>query len=459
MLYEIMKKRGITVEELLDSIKVGIYVTDEKGNTIAMNDECCKTGGMQKTEVVGKNMSELMGMGYVEESDSQRVAASGKEESLIQHLGDGGQIFITGVPIYKDGNMVLIVSTERDISETIELEELLSESNEKNIKYETRLDFMNKNVSGDIIAESVLMKKILQKADRISGVDATVLIQGESGTGKEIIADYMFRNGSRSDKAFIKVNCAAIPEPLIESELFGYDKGSFTGAEREGKMGLFEAADGGTIFLDEIGDLPISMQAKLLRVMQDKEIRRLGSNKVKTVDVKIIAASNIDLKEAVKAGKFREDLYYRLNVASIEVPPLRSRKEDIRPLTEHFVQQINAKYRLKKAIQNDVFLVLENYNWPGNIRELRNTIERVMINHEGDEITKFQVFRQINGSQPKEELHTQGTSLKELIDAYEKEILLKYAEEYGTGKEMAKALGVDGATISRKLKKHNIKVT
>ena len=458
MLDKILRDSGISVQELLDSIRVGIYITDEKGNTITMNDECCKTGGMTKDEVVGKNMRELMGMGYVEESDSFRVAQSGKEESLIQHLGDGGQLYITGVPIYKDGKMVLIVSTERDISETIELETLLSESNEINQKYQTRLEFMNKHdLSGDIVAESLLMKHVLQKAERIGKIDATVLIQGESGTGKEMIADYIYKNGSRQDKAFIKVNCAAIPETLIESELFGYEKGSFTGAERSGKMGLFEAADGGTIFLDEIGDLPISMQAKLLRFMQDKEIRRVGSNEVKTVDVKIIAASNIDLKQAMDRGEFREDLYYRLNVASIEVPPLRSRKEDIRPLARLFVDIFNNKYGMNKSIQSDAFPILEEYNWPGHIRELRNTIERVMINHDGNAITRFQLYRQINGATPEAVVAPEGLSLKEIMDRYEQEILMQYYEKYKSGKEIANVLSVDAATISRKLTKYGIK--
>lgn len=460
MLDETMKKLGITAEELIDSIRVGVYVTDEKGNTIALNDECCKTGGLSKAEVVGKNMKELMGMGYVEESDSFRVARSGKEESLIQHLGDGGQLYLTGVPIYKNGNMVLIVSTERDISETIELEKLLNESEEKNKRYRTRLEFMNRSAvdTTNLIAESTLMKQVLMKAGRVGRLDTTVLIQGESGTGKEMIADYIYKNGDRSDKAFLKVNCAAIPESLIESEFFGYEKGAFTGAEKEGKMGLFEAANGGTIFLDEIGDLSVSMQAKLLRVVQDKEIRKVGSNSVKKTDVKIIAASNIDLRKAAKDGKFREDLYYRLNVASIEMPPLRSHPEDIRPLVAYFTEVFNNKYGMNKHLKSEALAILEKYDWPGNIRELRNLIERVMINYEGDAITGFQIQRQISGNAP-DELHiSEGKTLKEMVEDYEKSVILKYCECCKNGRELAKALGVDAATVSRKFRKYGIRL-
>lgn len=458
MLEKAMKSKNVSIDDILDSIKVGIYVTDGEGNTLALNKECCKTGSLPKEEIVGKNMKELMEIGYVRESDSFRVMKSGKEERLIQNLGDGGKIYITGVPIYKNGKIAMIVSTERDLTEIGELEKLLNESKEQNKKYEKRMAYLCQSnmFKGEIVAQSLLMNQVLEQAERIGKLDTTVLIQGESGTGKEIIADYIYKTGNRFGSAFIKVNCAAIPETLIESEFFGYEKGTFTGAEKEGKIGLFEAADGGTIFLDEIGDLPMAMQGKLLRAIQEKEVRRVGGNEAKHVDVRIIAATNINLREAVKDGKFREDLYYRLNVASLEVPPLRGRKEDIKPLAEYFINRFNGKYGMNKSIQEDGLQILEEYNWPGNVRELGNIIERIMVSYEGDIITKFMLFKQINGCSTKYLRDKEELSLKEIVERYEKEVIVQYMDDCSTGQELAKVLNVDQATISRKLKKYNL---
>ena len=458
MLRKIMKKEGITVEDILNSIRVGIYITDGEGTTLLLNEEGSKNGGLTSDEVVGKNMKELMDMGYVKESDSFEVMESGKEVQLIQNLGDGGKIFITGVPIYKNGKIVLIVSTERDIKETDDLKALLQENKEKNEQYKTEVEYLRQSMlfQGELVCVSHLMKQVLEQAKRISKLDATVLIQGESGTGKEVVADYIYKTGDRADGVFIKINCAAIPETLIESELFGYEDGAFTGAIKNGKIGLFEAASGGTIFLDEIGDLPLSMQAKLLRTIQNKEIRRIGSNKPKEIDVKIIAASNINLKDAVSKGIFREDLYYRLSVATIEVPPLRSRKDDIEPLALHFIEKMNDKYGFEKSIEKSGLEALKEYNWPGNIRELKNIIERLMINSENNIITKFQLIRQINGGTTYSFTDDEKEGLKDIIDKYEAEVLLQYLEKYGTLSKVADALKVDKGTISRKIKKLGI---
>lgn len=459
MLQEFMNKHDISIEELLDSIKVGVYVTDGEGNTLMLNNECCKTGGMLKEEVIGKNMQELLNIGYVKESDSFRVMESGREERFVQNLGDGGKLYITGVPVYKNGKIELIVSTERDVTEIIELKEMLQEQEEITEQYRSELEFLkqNKTEQEEIISVNPIMQKLLDYAVKIGKVDTTVLIQGESGTGKEIYADYIHKKSSRVEKPFIKINCAAIPDNLIESEFFGYERGAFTGAERNGRMGIFEATDGGTVFLDEIGDLPIQVQAKLLRVLQEKEIRRIGANESVKVDVRIIAATNINLKKAMNEGSFREDLYYRLNIASMEIPPLRNRKDDIEPLTLHFITLLNIKYEMKKSISKDALQTMSEYNWPGNVRELKNVIEKIMINYEGNSITRFQILCQIKEINQNSE-EEKSLNLKELMENYEKDLLIYYFDKYKNGAEVAKLLKIDKATVSRKLRKYGIKV-
>ena len=230
-----------------------------------------------------------------------------------------------------------------------------------------------------IIAESEAMKNVLKLLKTIVAMDSTVLISGESGTGKELVARYIHQHSSRKEYMFLPVNCAALPPALIESELFGYEKGAFTGARREGKPGLFEQAENGTIFLDEIGEMPLSLQAKLLRVLENGEIKRVGGNQVRTVDVRILAATNRDLKNMVRKKKFREDLYYRLNVIPVVIPPLRERREDILPLCRYYLEQLNFKYGKSKRFGQEMRLALERYSWPGNVREIKNVIERLFV--------------------------------------------------------------------------------
>ena len=230
-----------------------------------------------------------------------------------------------------------------------------------------------------IIAASKAMKEILVLLKTISGTDSTVLICGESGTGKELIARYIHQNSSRSGSVFLPINCAALPPDLIESELFGYEKGAFTGASREGKAGLFEQAEHGTIFLDEIGEMPLSLQSKLLRVLENGEVKRIGGNQIHAVNVRVLAATNRDLQSMVRKKKFREDLYYRLNVIPVLLPPIRERRDDVFPLCQHYLQQLNLRYGKKKRFGQEVRTILERYYWPGNAREIKNVIERLFV--------------------------------------------------------------------------------
>lgn len=446
--------------EILDCIKVGIYIGDSNGNTLLVNKESEKTGGMSREELLGRNMKELIAIGYVTDSTIIRAISSHQEENIIQELGEGGQMFITGVPLIKHGKIELVVCTERDITETINLKELLKETEEIAEKYETELEYFRKmtlDSYGEIVCNSVEMSKVMEKALRIAQLDTTVLLTGESGTGKELIANLIFKNSNREENPFIKINCAAIPENLLESEFFGYDKGSFTGADTAGKKGIFELAKGGAIFLDEIGDLPFQMQSKLLRALQEKEIRRIGGKENIPIDVRIIAATNVNLRRAIEEGKFREDLYYRLNIIPIDIPPLRMRKEDIGHLALYFVKKFNKEYKMDKSIVFDAIEALENYDWPGNARELSNVIERIMVGFDGIHITKFQVQRQLFNDGCVEDNYIELTgSLEEMMREHEKKILANLMKKYGKASELARVLNVNKSTISRKIKKHHI---
>lgn len=447
--------------EILNCIKVGVYIADDESNTILLNDESEKTGGLKRDELLGKSIDELIRIGYVEESTILNALSSNKEENIVQKLGDGGHLYITGVPLLKNGKPELVVCTERDITETINLKELLKETEEK---YETELAHLRKQKirkQGKIIAKSVEMKKIIEAALRVAKLDTTVMITGESGTGKEMLANLLYENSFRESKPFIKVNCAAIPETLLESEFFGYEKGAFTGADKGGKIGLFELANGGTLFLDEIGEIPVQMQSKLLRVLQEREIRRIGGYKVTPIDIRIITATNLNLEEAMQQGRFREDLYYRLNIFPLAIPSLRERKEDIGALAIYFVAQFNKQYGMDKEITPDGILTLEAYTWPGNIRQLRNIMERMMVSFDGRSISSFQVSKQLaikenEMDQPTEYEGWKESTLAEILEGYEKKVLMEMLKNLGSANEVAKSLKVDKSTISRKLKKHGI---
>lgn len=446
----------------MNCLKVGVYITDGKGNTLCLNDESCKTGGLTREEVLGKNMRELEDMGFVADSITLRTLESGKEEELIQNLGDGGKVYVTGTPLYDGERIDLVISTERDITETLTLRELLKERDNDHIKIKEEVEYLKRqNITmwGNIIAEDEETRQLAEKAMRIAGLDATVLLTGESGTGKEVFANFIYQNSKRVGKPFIKVNCAAIPENLMESELFGYEGGAFTGADKKGKMGLFEMANTGTLFLDEIGELPIHLQSKLLRVLQEREIMRVGGAETIPLDIRLIAATNMDLKKAIEEGTFRGDLYYRLNIMPLELLPLRGRKKDIRALALYFVEQFNKEYRLDKHITEGAIAALQNFDWPGNIRELENIMERIMISFDGDSITRFQVERAIG--MPMEtsvarSSNMEDKSMTQLLEEYEKYILETMMGRHKRASDVARALKMNKSTLSRRLKKYDL---
>lgn len=317
------------------------------------------------------------------------------------------------------------------------------------------------NISKMIIEDSKMLE-VLKMANRVSKVNTTVLVHGETGVGKEGIAKYIHYNSLRKEESFVAINCGAIPKSLIESELFGYEAGAFTGANKQGKIGLFELADKGTIFLDEVGELSQEVQVKLLRVIQEKEIERVGGLKPIKVDVRIIAATNRDLKAMIEENLFREDLYYRLSVFPIDIPSLRERKDDIIPLTKFFTDEINKMYGLRSSFSEDALISLKGYSWPGNIRELKNIVERSLVMSDSKVITEKDLPEVISKNTKIDEiefsisnLSIKGYSLKDIIQKIEEEIIEDSMRRYGNIRMAAKALGVNPSTIVRKRQKFN----
>lgn len=366
----------------------------------------------------------------------------------------GRDLLVTGNPIFdENGDLSLIVAILRDVTDLNrvkrELEERIFESN----RYKAELERLrNLKKAERVIYRSKAMDDVIHLCTRVAPTDATILITGETGAGKEVIARLLHDLSRRAENPFLEVNCGAIPANLVESELFGYDKGAFTGAKKSGKPGLFEMAHLGTLFLDEIGDLDLKTQATLLRVLQDQKVRRVGGTEVFTVDVRIIAATNKDLASLVKEGEFREDLYYRINVVPITIPPLRERKEDIPDLTHHFIEKFNKKYGFTKAIAPNVLEMFFNYDWPGNVRELEHTIERLLVTSADSTISLNSLAR--NGLMA--QTIFKFDSLDDYLQSMEKQLLQKLYDSVKSTRKVAEILKISQSTVVRRLQQYGI---
>lgn len=465
---EIAYRREIAndFEEILEGSFDGILVTDAEGKILFVNSSYERVAEIKRSEMEGKYMRDLINPVWMPEPVSHIVAREKTVISKRQVVKSGRHIMVTGRPLFDDKeNIRKIIINARDITEIYNLTEELQKARESEKAYFDRVDTPLTGTDDSdkrILAISEPMKQVLSLAEKVANFQVTVLVLGESGVGKEEIAKFIHQNSIRKDKPFVVVNCGAIPENLLESELFGYEKGAFTGAMQAGKQGLFEAAEDGTIFLDEIGEIPLDLQVKLLRFLESKEIRRVGSVNTKIVDVRIIAATNCDLLEMVKEGTFREDLYYRLNVVQIEVPPLRKRIADIMPLASLFINRYNKKYNQEKKLTYDLVKALERYSWPGNVRQLKNIMENMVIvsNNEylqpedlpwNESGKKNVTAKMIDSLSENEEL-----GLNEALDALECQILTQAKETYGTTRKIAEKLKVNQSTIVRKMQKYGL---
>lgn len=437
----------------LESSYDGIHILDAEGNTLYINDACTRIEGVSKEEAVGKNIRELVEDGVYSESVTLKVLETKKPETIIQTAKNGNEILATGVPTFKvDGTIDNVIVNSRDITDLNKLKRELSAR--ENELERLRLE---QHQFGSVIANSTAMKKVLGVALTVAKVDSTVLITGESGVGKGLLAQFIHENSARSKGHFIKIDCSSIPETLIESELFGYEKGAFTGAEKTGKIGLLEMANGGTVFLDEIGEMPLSMQPKLMRAIQDREIMPVGGKEVRKLDVRFISATNVDLVKKVKEKEFREDLYYRLNVVPINIPPLREREADILPLIKQMLGRINDRYNMDKDFTVDVYDALLLYSWPGNVRQLENFIERIVVSSPNDLIEvgelSSEMFKRRDGEKFTVDVETKD--YKTLLAEYDKYIIEEMVKREGSIPKAAKKMKVDATTLRRKMEKYN----
>ncbi|HWQ77284.1 MAG TPA: sigma 54-interacting transcriptional regulator [Anaerovoracaceae bacterium] len=379
----VVKENEKFLESVIANSYDGIYLTDRNGLTLAVNQSYERITGIDKEQLVGKHMKNLVAQGLLSDYITDDVVAQKKPITHNQTIRNGKKVVITGSPIFDENGVVTkVITNVRDITELINLEKKLLISNEVTNLYQKEL--FREVSTENIVCRSRKFAETIELAKRVSSKDSTVLILGETGAGKEIVARYIHMNSKRKNSHYVKINCGSIPANLLESELFGYVPGSFTGASSKGKVGMFELASEGTLFLDEIGEMPIDLQSSLLRVLQDGEVIRVGDTKSRKVNVRIIAATNRNLEEMISKGTFRSDLFYRLNVVSIYVPPLRERLEDIPALAEHFISRLNEKYDEKKVITSNFINQLLRMDWPGNIREMSNFIEKQFVISDDD---------------------------------------------------------------------------
>lgn len=454
----------ITMKELLpifEGITDAVFIDDADGICRWCNDACEDLYKITLEEIQDKPVDELESDGIFSPSVTRRVLDERREVTIIHKNRQGKMLLTTGTPIFVPDQVPkqisMVITTSRDITQLSRTSGKSDAArallNAKRFRNPQNIDY---DKSKKVIASSEAMQNVMMLAKRLASVNTTVLITGESGVGKGLIAKTLHDEGNRWKEPFVTVNCGAIPENLIESELFGYVAGAFTGSRSGGKKGLFEAAQNGTIFLDEISELPLNLQVKLLQVIQERQITPVGSTEAIPIDVRIISATNRDLESLVKEGKFREDLYYRLNVVPINVPPLRERHDDILPLIELNLAKCNHTLNENKTISSDALSILIKYPWPGNTRELQNIVERLIITTSHDVISADDIFEFIKQGASENTSISVDLSLAAAMEKAEKEILEQALDNYKTTRAIARVLQVSQPTIVRKLNKYGL---
>lgn len=450
------------LDAIIDSSSDGLWICDADAKVIRINPASERINKIQSKDVIGCNMRDLVNKSMFDKSATLEVLRSCSTVNMLQ-TRDGRKLITTGTPVFdSNGKVIRVVVSERDITEIDNLQRALEE--QEAIKDQIRnqmLEMQRQQLKEHkIIAHSPNMVKALSQAIKVSGVESTVLIMGESGVGKGLFADLIHKLSARSGRPLIKINCGAIPDSLIESELFGYEKGAFTGAQSAGKPGYFELADGGILFLDEIAELPLSSQVKLLRFLEDGRILRLGSTRERKVNVRILAATHRNLEKMVDDGKFRLDLYYRLKVIPINVPALQERKECILPLLLHYIDFFASKHNTAKRLSRAATDNILSYSFPGNVRELMNLCERLVVMSETELIdlqdlpTDIAKNSQHNSTVLPEWLP--DTTMQQAIERTEKTLLAQAIKKHGNQMDIAAALGISQPTVARKLKKYSL---
>ena len=449
-------------DAIIDSSSDGLFVCDGNGTVIRMNPASERIHRAKVEEIIGKNMVDLVEDGFIDRSAALEAIKQKTVVNLLQRKGDR-KLISTGTPVFDDeGELIRVVVSEKDITKFDNLQRRLEEEQEIKNQLQNQLVEMQQDIlqTHKIIARSATMTRMLQRALKVSKADSSILITGESGVGKGLIANFIHKNSHRADKPLIRINCGAIPEALIESELFGYEKGAFTGARAGGKLGHLELADGGTLFLDEIAELPLPAQVKLLRFLEKGRLTRLGGTKTRLVDARIIAATHRNLIQMVEEGIFRQDLYYRLKVIPLSIPPVRDRKECLLPLIHHFINYFAKKAGSVKRLSNAAVDALMTYTFPGNVRELMNICERMVVMSEmeiidyqdlpRDVIAKTKNTDDVWGPWPVQ------MNLDQVLQSVERAVLLDTLTVHKSQFQIAKALGISQPTVARRMKKYGL---
>ncbi|MDI7815016.1 sigma 54-interacting transcriptional regulator [Clostridioides difficile] len=465
-------------QKILEASHDEICASDNKGIIIYCNKAFEENYGLKKEDILGKNVSFLEESGYSTKSPIPIVLKTKSKFSLEQDTQTGKKLIITATPVFdENGNLEFTVENCRDITELNNIKNKLEDTRKQVKKYKSEVETLYRTalrIEDTVIMDGLVMRPIINTVNHVSKTDVSVLLLGESGTGKSSLARYIHHNSNRANGPFITINCATISPQLLESELFGYTSGAFTGASTRGKVGLVELADGGTLFLDEIGDIPQNLQAKFLQLIQDKTFTPVGSLKNKKVDIRIISATNADLISKVKEKKFREDLYYRLNVIEIKLPPLRERKDNLVEIIKYYFNRYSSDFNLNKTISKEAINIIANYRFPGNIRELQNIIQKILLTCTNNHITVNDLpniltknvtidnnENKLNISQINEDIVSDLTSincknknLDTLIMEYEKNIILDSYEKFGSSYKVAKHLEISQSKASRLIRKY-----
>lgn len=440
------------IETIVENAFGWLVVVDKEGKIIYINKNYCDFLEVEREQVLGKHVAHV-----IENSRMHIVAATGKEEMADLQYIKGNYMIANRIPIVSDGEIIGAFGTVffRDTKEWMKMNSHVKSMLTKIQSYIQDIDRSVKYSLDDILGESKQIQSLKEKVKMVAASDISVLIRGESGTGKELFAHSIHQLSNRSHQPFVKINCGAIPEHLLESELFGYEEGAFTGAKKGGKKGKFQLADGGTLFLDEIGDMPLNMQVKLLRALQEGEIESVGSTAPISVDVRIIAATNRPLEKMMEEKRFREDLFYRINVVPFMVPPLRERQEDLSVLTDFFIKKITKKSGKRICgIDSDIIEKFHQYSWPGNIRELENVIEASVHLTSNEIISSDSLPDYLKESA----VYPVGKKkLREILEETEMKILFQSLAKFNNDRQLAaKALGISKSSMYEKLKKYGI---
>ncbi|QSX05241.1 sigma 54-interacting transcriptional regulator [Sedimentibacter sp. zth1] len=461
-----LTKQQYIYNEMLNKVEDGIYITDKIGTTLFVNDAFLALSGLSRDKIIGKTVYSLKNKSILPNSCCAKVIETRSTVFTINNYVEGQKCLVSGSPIFDDdGKLVRTIAVIRDVSELNNLmknlilrEDLIINSSKYTVKES------KESKKDAYISSNDYMKEIYNNVNKVANFDSTILILGETGVGKDFLAEYIYNVSNIKNKGkFVKVNCGAVPENLLESEFFGYEEGAFSGALKGGKKGLFEEANNGVIFLDEIGDMPYSLQVKLLTVINDKVFYRIGGVKPINFNAKIVAATNANLLKLVEQKKFRLDLYYRLNVVNFTIPPLRNRKEDIIPLSQEFIEYYNNKYSKNTFFSPGCLEKFLAYDWPGNIREMKNIIERLVLISDTPCIhTKLFKEQLIIGENETpvifiERPEESSGTLKERMEQFERKEIIKVLNSSRTLKIAAETLDIDISTLVRKKQKYKIK--